>query len=146
MIIISPYAKALPNGGENPKNYPFWSQLLPLIKEPIVQVGVTDEVHLVDDFRTNLSLQDLAVLVKQSRTWISCDSFFQHFCWDIGKPGVVIWGQSDPLIFGHPENKNLLKDRKYLFHNQFLSWDLIPRRVDCFVDTSTILAALETLR
>jgi len=143
MIIISPYAKELPKGGDNPKNYPFWRQLIPLISETIVQIGVANEKQLVEDFRTDLSLQDLRLLVSQCRTWISCDSFFQHFCWDIGKPGVVIWGQSDPLIFGHPENTNLLKDRKYLFHNQFLAWDLIPMRYDCFVEPREVVQALE---
>jgi hypothetical protein len=115
-----------------------------LIDEHIVQIGVSDETQLVEDFRINLSLQELQQLVQQCRTWISCDSFFQHFCWDIGKPGIVLWGQSDPLIYGHPENTNLLKDRSYLFHNQFLSWDLIPLRLDCFVDPDTVVNALKT--
>ena len=143
MIIISPYAKKLINGKENPKNYPYWKELIALIDEPIIQVGIEGETQLIDDFRKNLSILELTVLLKECRTWISCDSFFQHFCWDIGKPGVVIWGQSDPLIFGHPENTNLLKDRKYLFHNQFLAWDLIPMRYDCFVEPREVVQALE---
>ena len=142
MIIISPYAKPLPNGGVNPKNYPYWKELLGLISEPVVQVGVTDEQQLTADFRKNLTMCELENLVQTCRTWISCDSFFQHFCWDLGKPGVVIWGQSDPNIFGHPENINLLKDRSYLYHNQFLSWDLIPLRQDCWVTPQTVVQAL----
>jgi len=142
MIIISPYAKPLPKGGVNPKNYPYWTELLKLIREPVIQVGVDGEQQLTQDFRKNLSLSDLAILVSQCRTWISCDSFFQHFCWDLGKPGIVLWGQSDPLIYGHPENINLLKDRSYLYHNQFLSWDLIPMRQDCFVEPERVLAHL----
>lgn len=142
MIIISPYAKPLPDGGENPKNYPYWKQLISMISENLVQVGIDGEEQLVQDFRKNLKLTELQVLVKQSRTWISCDSFFQHFCWDLGKPGIVLWGQSDPKIYGHPENINLLKDRSYLYHNQFLSWDLIPMRRDCFVDPGVVIEAL----
>jgi ADP-heptose:LPS heptosyltransferase len=143
MILISPYAKILPNGTVNPKNYPFWSELLAHISVPVVQIGVDGEQQLTQDFRKNLSLTDLAKLVNACTTWISCDSFFQHFCWDLGKPGIVLWGQSDPLIFGHPENINLLKDRTYLFHNQFLSWDLIPLRTDCFVEPAVVVAALQ---
>jgi len=143
MIIISPYAKALPNGGVNPKNYPFWSELISMISEPIVQVGVHGEQPLVDDLRFGLSLPDLAVLIAQCRTWISCDSFFQHYCWDLGKPGIVLWGQSDPNIYGHHSNINLLKDRSYLYHNQFLSWDLMPLRTDCWVEPQTVLTALK---
>lgn len=125
MIIISPYAKPLRNGGNNPKNYPYWKELIALIgdDEPIVQVGTKGEVQLVEDFRTDLSMIRLNDLVASARIWVSVDSFFQHFCWDIGKPGIVLWGQSDPIIFGHPENTNLIKDRAFLRQNQFLWWE-----------------------
>lgn len=139
MIIISPYAKKLLNGAENPKNYPYWKELIYQIDEEIVQVGINGEEQLVPDFRKNLSLKELENLVKQCRIWISVDSFFQHFCWDLQKYGIVLWGQSDPHIFGHPENINLLKDRKFLYPNQFLTWEMIPYRKDCFVDIDEIL-------
>ena len=142
MIIISPYAKELPRGGANPKNYVHWPQLIALINQPIVQVGVSGETPLVPDFRTNLSLPELSQLILQSHTWISVDSMFQHLCWDLGKPGIVLWGQSNPEIYGHPENVNLLKGREYLFHNQFLSWDLIPQRNDCFVSPEKVVEVL----
>lgn len=112
MIIIAPYARGTQSGKPNPKNYPYWKELLELIKEPVVQIGVKGETALVEDFRQNLPLTELAVLVKECRTWISVDSFFQHFCWDLGKPGIVIFSQSDPKIFGHIENTNLLKSRR----------------------------------
>lgn len=142
MIIISPYSKKLTTGNTNPKNYPYWKDLIPLINEPIVQVGITGEEQLVDDFRVNLSLDQLRELVNQARTWISVDSFFQHFCWDLKRYGIVVWGQSDPLIFGHPENVNLLKSRNYLLKNQFLRWEDIEYRSDCFVSPQEILAHL----
>ena len=82
MIIISPYSKALKNKKPNAKNYPYWKELIELIKEPIVQVGIEGEEQLVDDFRKNLTLDELGKRVDQCKTWISCDSFMQHFCWD----------------------------------------------------------------
>ena len=94
MIIISPYAQKLRSGKENPKNYPYWKELISLIDEPIIQVGIEGEEQLVDDFRKNLSLNDLGSLVDQCRTWISCDSFFQHFCWDREKYGIVQIGRA----------------------------------------------------
>lgn len=142
MIIISPWAKPLRNGLNNPKNYPYWKELIALINEPIIQVGVDGEEQLVEDFRKNLSLSELEELVKQCRTWISVDSFFQHFCWDIGKYGIVLWGQSDPNIFGHPENINLLKGREHLMTNQFLMWEMIPYKKDCFVSPDEVLKYL----
>jgi ADP-heptose:LPS heptosyltransferase len=142
MIIVSPFAKKLLNGKPNPKDYPYWKELISLIKEPIVQVGVDGEEQLVEDFRKNLSLPELKELVLQCRTWISVDSFFQHFCWDVGKYGIVIWGQSDPNIFGHPENINLLKGRNYLLEKQFFMWEMVSYRNDCFLEPKEIIKYL----
>jgi ADP-heptose:LPS heptosyltransferase len=142
MIIISPYSKKLRNGKNNPKNYPFFKQLVELIDEPIVQIGIEGEEQLVEDFRKNLSLKELGSLVNECRTWISVDSFFQHFCWDLGKPGIVLWGQSDPNIFGHPENINMLKDRKYLREKQFWIWEQCEFRDDCWVSPEEVVKQL----
>ena len=142
MIIISPYAKALRNGKQNPKNYPYWEELITFIQEPIVQVGIEGEKQLVDDFRKNLPISELRKLIGECRTWISCDSFFQHLAWDEGKPGIVLWGPSDPLIFGHHENTNLLKDRSYLAPNQFLWWEQTEHKSERFVKPQDVLAYL----
>ena len=133
MIIISPYSQKLPNGKTNPKNYPFWKELIPLIDDHIVQVGVHGEERLVPDFRENLSIQALCELLHECRTWISCDSFLQHLGWHEGVRGIVLWSVSDPLIFGHPENLNLLKSRDYLVSNQFLTWDHTEHKSERFV-------------
>lgn len=142
MIVISPYSKALKNGKNNPKNYPYWKELIALINEPIVQVGIEGEEQLVPDFRKNLPLPELRQLIKDCRIWISCDSFLQHLGWDEGKKGIVLWGCSDPLIFGHPENINLLKDRKYLAENQFFWWDFVEHKNERFVEPEVVLKFL----
>jgi len=145
MIIIHPFARPLKDGRPNPKNYPHWKELIQKIEEPIIQVGVDGEQQLVKDFRKNLSLPELSALIKECRTWVGVDSFFQHLCWDLGKSGIVLWGQSDPLIFGHPENINLLKDRKYLRKDQFLIWDGVNNIPDSFVSTDEIISSLSTI-
>ena len=142
MIIIAPYAQKLRNGKENPKNYPHWEELIKQIDEPIIQVGVAGEKQLVEDFRTNLPINCLRQLLKDCRTWISVDSFFQHLGWDEGKQGIVLWGPSDPLIFGHPENINLLKSRDCLAPNQFLWWEQTEHLAERFVDPSEVLKHL----
>ena len=142
MIIISPYSKALKNGKRNAKNYPYWKELIKLIDEPIVQVGIEGEEQLVPDFRKNLSLKELETLVNECRTWISCDSFFQHFAWDKQKYGIVLWSVSDPLIFGHPENINLLKNRNNLVENQFLWWEDTEHDVNKFVNPEIVIESL----
>ncbi len=145
MIILSPYSRFMRNGGKHPKNYPFWNEVISKVKEPIIQVGIEGEVGLVDDFRKNLSLSELAELVKECKTWMSCDSFFQHFCWDLGKKGIAIFGQSDPNIFGHPENVNLLKDRSYLREKQFWIWEQAEYNEDAFVSPEVVLEELKKL-
>jgi ADP-heptose:LPS heptosyltransferase len=142
MIIISPYSKALLSGKQNPKNYPYWEELIAQIDEPIVQVGIADEKQLVKDFRQNLRISELRELIQECRTWISCDSFFQHLGWDEGKQGIVLWGVSDPLIYGHPENINLLKDRSYLAPNQFLWWESTEHKNERFVKPKEVLQYL----
>lgn len=145
MIIISPYAKALVNSKQNPKNYPYWKELIELIDEPIIQVGVEGEEQLVSDFRKNLPVSELRKLIAQCRTWIGCDSFFQHLAWECGKQGIVLWSVSDPLIFGHPENINLLKNRDYLAQNQFLWWDLTEYNPDAFVKPEEVIKSLQII-
>ena len=139
MIVIHPFAKPLQNGRVNPKNYPYWQELIALINEPIVQVGIESEQQLVSDFRKGLSIQELKGLIAECRTWIAVDSFFQHLAWSVGKSGIVLWSVSDPIIFGHTENVNLLKDRKYLADNQFLWWDYTPHNPEAFVKPEEVI-------
>lgn len=143
MIIISPFARPMRNDKMHPKNYPYWREVIENIDEDIVQIGIEGEEQLVPDFRKNLRLYELSILVSQCNTWIGVDSFFQHFCWDLNKPGIVLFGQSDPNIFGHPENINLLKDRKYLREKQFWLWEQAEFNIDAFVEPKVVLEALE---
>jgi len=133
MILIHPFAKPLRNGKTNPKNYPYWAKLIALINEPIIQIGVEGEEQLVYDFRKNLSIPELRKLIQECRIWIGVDSFFQHLAWDEEKSGIVLWSVSDPLIFGHPENTNLLENRDNLSKNQFLWWEATEHNPSYFV-------------
>ena len=145
MVLIAPYSKALMNGKENPKNYPFWGQLIPMIDDDVIQVGITGERQLVPDFRKDLPIQQLRELIRQCDTWIACDSFFQHLGWDEGKKGIVLWSVSDPLIYGHFENVNLLKSRGCLSENQFLWWEFMEHDPNKFVEPEVVLQALNDL-
>lgn len=147
MIIIAPFAKGMRNGEPHPKNYAYWPELIKLLeaKYKVVQVGVDGEKQLTSDFRKNLPLTELKRLVLEAKTWISVDSFFQHFCWDIGKKGIVLFGQSDPIIFGHPENINLLKDRKYLRDKQFWMWEQTTFNPEVFVKPEVVMEAVEKI-
>ena len=146
MIIIAPYAQKLRTGKLNPKNYPLehWIELVNELqkREQVIQVGVDGEEQLVDMFVKNMSLPRLRELIQECRTWIGVDSFFQHLAWDEGKSGIVLWGPSDPLIFGHRENINLLKDRSCLVPNQFIWWEATEHSKDRFVEPQEVLKYL----
>lgn len=139
MIIISPYSKKMRDDPKkiNPKHYPFWTDLIQKLENDykIIQVGVEEEVKLVDDFRRNLSLVALKGLIKQCDFWISIDNFFPHLAHHVDKPhvpGVVLFGPSNPKIYGYPENLNLYKDEKYFVSNQFGIWESTPANPDMF--------------
>jgi ADP-heptose:LPS heptosyltransferase len=148
MIIIHPFAKPLMNGKQNPKNYPYWEELIQKIPKSIhiVQIGVEGEKQLVSDFRKNLPISELSKLLKECRTWVSIDSFFQHLAWKEKKKGVVLWSVSDPNIFGHPENINLLKDRANLAKNQFLWWDFVEHQADKFVKPDVVIKSIQNIK
>jgi len=144
MILIHPFAKPLVNGKQNPKNYPYWEELIQKIPKSIhiIQVGVDGEKQLVEDFRKSLSILELRHLLDECKTWIGVDSFFQHLAWSESKPGIVLWSVSDPLIYGHPENWNLLKSRDYLAPNQFLWWDFTAFDENSFVKPEEVIKFL----
>jgi ADP-heptose:LPS heptosyltransferase len=144
MILIHPYAKKLLSGKENPKNYPYWEELIEKIPKSIhiVQIGIEGEKQLVEDFRKNLSINQLRQLIKDCSIWIGVDSFFQHLAWSENKAGIVLWSVSDPLIYGHKANINLLKDRVYLAKNQFLWWENTEHNPDAFVKPEEVVKLL----
>lgn len=146
MIIISPFSKQLRNLKKpNPKDYPWWQELINLILEKypeqtIIQIGVDGE----DKFNNtttmfNKSLDQLKQLLDVCDYFISVDNFFHHFASYHGKRGIVLFGQSDPLIFGDKNNINVLKDRKYLRSNQFDFWENTIYNPDAFVKPQKVL-------
>ena len=68
--------------------------------------------------------------------------FFPTFSVDNEKKGIVLWSVSDPNIYGHPENINLIKDRSYLVENQFLWWELVSYNPDAFVKPKEVVKYL----
>jgi hypothetical protein len=149
-IIIQPFARKLRDGERNAKDYPWWAELLPAVSWmtpcDIIQIGVSGEQQLVPDFRIDLSYSALQQLIRDCDTFICGDSFLQHLGWSLGKQGIVLWGKSDPLIFGHPENINLLADRANLRSDQFGIWEGVSYSPEVFVSSQRVLEALCTLK
>jgi len=81
-----------------------------------------------------MPLSKLKDFASDMDTFISVDNFFPHFCNHYNlKSGIVIFSKSDPKIFGYKQNKNLLKDVKYLRPDQFGLWDSCNYEQDAFV-------------
>jgi ADP-heptose:LPS heptosyltransferase len=140
-ILISPFSKKLRNGKRNPKDYPYWKEVIEGLKDyHIIQIGVEGEEQLVEDFRKNLGLKDIGKLLKDC-IFISVDSFLPHLAHKVGVKGIVLWGQGNPRIFGHPEHINLLKDEKYLRPGieQFWIWEMCEYKEEAFVSAEEVI-------
>ncbi len=144
-ILISPWSKQLRDKSANPKNYPWWPEVIKRLKTNynIVQIGVQGEEKLTEDFRMNLPLIEVKELIKNCYLWISVDNFLPHLAHLVGKSGIVLWGVSDPLVFGYSNNINLLKSRKNLRENQFYIWEGVKYNPNVFVGPDAVLSAVE---
>ena len=69
----------------------------------------------------------------------------QHAMWYFGKKAIVLWGISDPLIFGHDIHVNLLKDRSYLRKNQFDLYYSNEVNPNSFVTPAKVMEELEKI-
>ena len=145
MIIIAPCERPLRNGQQNPRAYPYWKELVELLKDyEVIQIGeARDKSYVPEMHVTNLEI--LSELIKKCDTYVTIDSFFQHYAWSLGKKGIVIFSKSDPKIFGHKENINLIKDKRYIRNDQFNTWEGVPYEEEAFVKPETVKDNLEKL-
>lgn len=131
LILIARGVRALRNGNRSAKDYAYWDELITLLKDKY------EVQELVE-----MPLDQLEALIKTSHIVIAADSFMQHFCWSIGKQAIVLWGISDPLIFGHKEHINLLKSRNNLRQDQFNTWEAVPHRPEVFTSPQEVLKSI----
>jgi len=152
-ILISPYSSKHPEAiirpdlknWKNPKDYPWWNEVVLGLKQLgyyVIQVGVSGEkpINSVDEFKVGLSFKELLSTLKGCVTYISVDNFFHHFAHYYGITGIVIFGKSDPDLFGYKDNRNLLKDKKYLRPDQYRMWTQTDYNEDVFVNPSIVLS------
>lgn len=141
MILISPFSRKLRNGNRNPKDYPYWLELVQLLKKDdvVIQIGRSGEQALgCDEFYQDYSLKDLMTLANECDTWVSVDNFFPHLASHTSKNGVVLFGKSDPLIFGYPNNVNVIKSREFLREKPFDIWESEAYNPDVFLTAKEI--------
>jgi len=147
-IILAPYPAKLFSGSRNPKEYPWWPEVvrqLLILGHRIVQIGVAGEQRIegVSEFILP-RLDEITDIINNADTWLTVDSFLPHYCHTYNlKSGVVIWSLSDPAIWGHKENINLLKSRTYLRSLQFKDWMSEAYNPDAFVSPEEVVAAVQ---
>jgi ADP-heptose:LPS heptosyltransferase len=146
MILLHPYAQKLRNGKDNPKTPPawWWVSFLGALRAPqVVQLAVPGEAPFVPDVRVSLPQREIRALVRACEYWIAVDSFLPHLAQHEGKPGVVLWSQSDPTLWGYPGNLNLLKSRAYLRPRQFHIWEQAQYQPEAFVSPLEAVRAIQ---
>jgi ADP-heptose:LPS heptosyltransferase len=134
LVVYSRGVRPLRNGNHSAKEYPYWEELFKLLSVDYEVVEVVKE-----------PLDKLEKLLKEAKHVICCDSFLQHFCWDIKVKAIVLWGTSDPLIFGHKENINLIKGRMYMRKNQFDTWESEPYNPDAFISPEKVMEVISQI-
>jgi ADP-heptose:LPS heptosyltransferase len=147
-IIISPYSQTLRNGKRNPKNYPYWKDLVAKLQDDhidVIQIGRSGEEQIegVKEFLTDLNMKELKELILSSDLFFSVDNFFPHMAHYYNLKGVVLWGRSDPRIFGYTDNLNLYKDEKYFREDQFGIWESCDYVKEAFVTPEFVMQHLE---
>jgi ADP-heptose:LPS heptosyltransferase len=144
VILISAWSRLTTDNLSSPKNYPHWDKVIAGLRaagHEVHQLACSGEQGLGVKRSDNLTFPVLTTLLRECDTWISVDNFFPHMAWTLKEPGVVIFGLSDPLIFGHTENINLLKDRRYLRDKQFWLWSQCKADPSAFVGPEIVVAA-----
>lgn len=149
-VLIFPWSKKLRNGERNPKDYPFWPQLVSLLKEKgfcTIQVSLPGEEAIgADQLHLNKSFKEISKMIQDCYLVFTVDSMASHLAWYLKKKAVVLFGQSDPNIFGHSENLNLLKNRKYLRLDQFNVYEGLPYREKAFLSPEEVISRIKEAR
>ena len=153
-VILAPFSTRLSTGSPNPKNPPswFWPQVvlkLNALGHEVIQIGGVgeDRIDGVVQCYVNWPLKALRLVIEDADCFLTVDSFLPHFVWaeKLNKRGVVVFSLSDPLIWGHPENINLLKGREYVREFQFQDWLAPEYNADAFVSPDEVVNAVTSI-
>ncbi len=148
-VIISPFSrKTHLTAKESPKNAPreLWKTIIDDLRAKGIkttQLGVDGEEDLLtNEFIKNAAPSELLILLKQADLSISVDNWLPHFChfYKINK-NIVLWGKSNPEIFGYQEFTNLYKDKKYfrIGREQYKYWQDVEYQPEAFVSSQVVL-------
>jgi len=144
--LIQPYAKPLRNGKENAKNYPYWEELVKLLQSEgyeITQLQSGDEKVIANLKLLRGSLSQIESALQYFDFFIAIDSFLPHMAHCHNKAGVVLWGKSDPAVFGYHENLNLHNGKSWMTRAQYWPWEDEPFEAEAFMKPAEVVAKIK---
>ena len=147
-ILMAPFCKPRHDGKMNAKNYPYWNEVLLEIAPvyDITQIVYGSEQWLKGvGYADNLSLNHTEHLMRETNMFLCIDTYLQHMGHFLGKPGVVIFGPSDPALFGYKDNINLYVDGKYFRPHQYQTWNEWDFNKDAFVLPDVVINAVHEM-
>lgn len=148
-ILFCPRSRKMRNGKTNPKDYPHWLAVIRDLaqRHHIVQIGADGEQPIpgAQEHHFGSPYAVLKGYLDKADMILGVDNFLQHFAALYGKRGVVIFGQSDPRIFGCEGNDNILVHPDALRQYQFQTWEEIEYRDDVWPDPQMVVQRVEAM-
>lgn len=89
-----------------------WEELVKIMSGiTFIQLGLEDERSITGtiDLRGKCSLRHSIALVKYAVAFTGVDSFLGHVAAATGTPAVILFGDSNPEVWGHESNINIYK-------------------------------------
>ena len=89
-----------------------WGNLVRQLPEfTFIQLGMPDEpaVEGAIDWRGKTSMREAFCLLKYAASYVGVDSVHAHVSNAFDLPGVVLFGDSNPALWGHDNNINIYK-------------------------------------
>ncbi|MBL6449333.1 glycosyltransferase family 9 protein [Fulvivirga sp. 29W222] len=90
-----------------------WNELVKSLPEyTFIQIGFKDEAKVEGaiDWRGKTTLREAFSLMSQADGFIGVDAGMSHVSNAFGTPGVVLFGDSSPVFWGHSNNINIYKN------------------------------------
>ncbi|OQP54228.1 hypothetical protein A4H97_22280 [Niastella yeongjuensis] len=125
-----------------------WEALVRELPEfTFIQVGMEDEPRVKGaiDWRDNkMGIRDIFCLLKYATSFVGVESCMGHATNAFGLPGVVLFGDTSPVHWGHDNNINIYKNVRCApcFHH--LNGDPCPYTHECMrlITVEDVKAAL----
>ncbi len=85
------------------------NKLVSMLKDRVqfIQVRLPREPAIMDTYQITASTRKIVALMLYAATFVAIDSFLQHSSAIFQKPGVVLWGPTNPANLGYAFNVNL---------------------------------------